>query len=367
MTTRRSRSCRSATRSSALSPTCISCSGVSMIFAESIDTVARDLLLVRPTLMTGVPRVFEKLEARIASVAKEHGRPQGGDLRLGVGRGPRARAARHREGRPRSAWLQLKSSIADRLVFRKIRGGDWRTPALLRVRQRAARRPARRVLLRGRAADPRGLRPHRDGAGVVCDAAASARDSGPSAHRCPNVELRIADDGEILARGPNVMWGYYNRPEETSRRARGRLVPHRRHRPARRGRLPADHRSQEGHDRHVGRQEDRAAADRERPAVARSRRRGRRRRRRPAFPVRAPRAGLEAARRQAASHPARRRRRRPRPSSRVPMRRRSSPRSSRPSTRSSRNSSGSRSSPFSRRSSRWTRASSRPRSRSNGA
>src|SRR5262249_25046041 len=88
--------------------------GVSVIFAESLDTVARDLLTVRPTLMTGAPRVFEKLHARVV----ERGREAGGikrrlfDWAMDV-----AATAGRRNGASRS----LKWRLADRLVLHRIR------------------------------------------------------------------------------------------------------------------------------------------------------------------------------------------------------------------------------------------------------
>ena len=76
---------------------------------------------------------------------------------------------------------------------------------------------------------------------------------GRSARPLPGVELRLADDGEVLLRGPVVMAGYRNDPGEDrgDDRRRG-MAAHRRRRRAGRGRLPADHRPQEGADHQLG-------------------------------------------------------------------------------------------------------------------
>ncbi len=98
-------------------------------------------------------------------------------------------------------------------------------------------------------------------------------------------EIRIDTDGEILVRAETVFAGYYKEPEATAAALHGgRLVPHRRRRRDRRGRLRQDHRPQEGSDHHGGRQEHRAAEPRERAQGVAVRLTGDRRRRPP--PVR---------------------------------------------------------------------------------
>ena len=177
---------------------------------------------VRPTVMTGVPRVYEKLQARI--LEKGHSAAGG------------AKAARSSWARRRSGWRAARAmlrgrhrrtararrrALAERLVFSKIRealGGR------LRFSRPAARRSASDVVefFYGIGiADHRGLRPDRD----VADPDASIRSDAPRVgtvgRPLPGVEVRIAEDGEILARGPNMMRGYYNKPEATADGARG--------------------------------------------------------------------------------------------------------------------------------------------------
>jgi long-chain acyl-CoA synthetase len=188
--------------------------GVSMIFAESIDTIARDLRTVQPTVMTGVPRVFEKLHARVLT----KGREAGGLKRVIFDWAVSVAQARGRllpEGRRLPLRLKLSSRLAERLVFRKIRhglGGRFRFV----VSGSAALRPDI-----GRFFYGLGL-PILEGYGltetapVLCVTPIGKPRFGTVGPPLPNVELRIAPDGEILARGPNVMAGYYKRPDQTA-------------------------------------------------------------------------------------------------------------------------------------------------------
>ncbi|HYN07562.1 MAG TPA: long-chain fatty acid--CoA ligase [Vicinamibacterales bacterium] len=188
--------------------------GVSMIFAESIDTIARDLKTVRPTVMTGVPRVFEKLHARV--LAK--GREPGGLKRVIFDWAVRVADSRGRllpEHQRLPLRLKLESRLAERLVFRKIReglGGRFR----FAVSGSAALRPDI-----GRFFYGLGL-PILEGYGltetspVLCVTPLRKVRFGTVGPPLPNVELRIAPDGEILARGPNVMSGYFHKPDQTA-------------------------------------------------------------------------------------------------------------------------------------------------------
>src|SRR5687767_8451497 len=94
--------------------------GVTIVFAESIETVGRDLPIVRPTVMTAVPRVYEKFQARILEKGQALPQPRRTLFQWGV----RVARARGRAGAPEravGAVLGLESAVADRLVFSKIR------------------------------------------------------------------------------------------------------------------------------------------------------------------------------------------------------------------------------------------------------
>jgi long-chain acyl-CoA synthetase len=188
--------------------------GVSVVFAESFDTVARDLLVVRPTVMSGVPRAFEKLHARVLAKGSE----ATGIMHWVFERSMRVADARGRvlsEGRPMPAWLSLQSRVADRLVFSRIRegiGGRGRFfvsgSAPLRTETLRFFRGVGLPLLEGYGLTEAGP--------VISVSALSDTRPGSVGRPLPGVEVRIAADGEILARGPNVMEGYHGRPADTA-------------------------------------------------------------------------------------------------------------------------------------------------------
>ena len=188
--------------------------GVTLAFAESLDTIARDIAQVRPTLMTGVPRVFEKLHARIMEKGLSEPGIKNAIFRWAVGAGE-ARGQAQLRGRRTGLVGSLQASLADRLVFAKIREnlGD-------RIR----------YLVSGSAPLPASIAEFFQGIGLpiiegygLTETAPILTVNPPDAPRVgtvgralPGIELKIADDGEILARGPNIMSGYYNKPEATA-------------------------------------------------------------------------------------------------------------------------------------------------------
>jgi long-chain acyl-CoA synthetase len=188
--------------------------GVTIVFAESMETVGRDLSIVRPTVMTGVPRVYEKFEARILERGHALPQPRRTLFHWGV-KVAHAKARAERSGGKAGGILALESALADRLVFSKIRasvgGRLW-------------------CLVSGSAPLPMHVAELFYGAGLPITEGYGLTETSPivtanpiDAPRLgtvgkpiPGVEVKIADDGEILVRGPNVMMGYYNKPEDTA-------------------------------------------------------------------------------------------------------------------------------------------------------
>jgi long-chain acyl-CoA synthetase len=175
-------------------------SGTSIVFAESIDTVARDIVAVRPTVMTAVPRVFEKLHARIMDKGTSGSLVKRLLFKWAVSKG--------RRGGP-------FKGLADRLVLRKIREGlGGRLNYLVSGSAPLSKEIAEFFQGCGfNILEGYGLT---ETSPVLTVNPPGAPRIGTVGKAVPGVELRIAQDGEILARGPNVMMGYYGQPDATA-------------------------------------------------------------------------------------------------------------------------------------------------------
>jgi long-chain acyl-CoA synthetase len=173
----------------------------------AIERLPQTLVEVRPTTFVAVPRVYEKIYIQAQQKARGVKRAIF-DWAVSVGEAhkPEILAGNTPKGR---SWR-----VANKLVFSKIREGmGGRVETFI-----SGGAPLGRELAEWYAAV--GIRIH-EGYGLTETSPVIALNN-PDAHRIgtvgkilPNVEVRIAEDGEILVRGPSIFKGYWNRPEET--------------------------------------------------------------------------------------------------------------------------------------------------------
>lgn len=187
--------------------------GMAVHYAESIDKVADNLREVAPTLFVGVPRIFEKVYAKAKLKAAHESRTKEMifDWAIAVGKDYAFRVEK-KQAIPR--LLAVKHSAADRLVFSKLReffGGKLR------------------FCITGGAALSDDIYLIFTGAGISIMQGYGLTETSPVitsnnqmnfrlgtvGKPIRNVSIRIAEDGEIEVSGPNVMLGYYNKPEAT--------------------------------------------------------------------------------------------------------------------------------------------------------
>src|SRR5205823_3489725 len=182
--------------------------GFSSAVDGRVDRIVQNLGEVRPTFMAGVPRIFEKVYARVAAMAEEEGGLRHRIFTWAFDVGGRVVEGRS-QGREPGAMLAAQNAVADRLVFAKIKarmGGRLRylasgsaalSPDVARWFEAAGL-----VILEGYGLTETSAatcinRPGRVGYGSVGEP-------------FPGTEIRVADDGEILVRGGGVMRGYHD-------------------------------------------------------------------------------------------------------------------------------------------------------------
>jgi long-chain acyl-CoA synthetase len=193
--------------------------GATIAYAESVETVSENLLEVRPTIMISVPRLFEKMYARVMELVLKMPAPKKALFFWAVAVGRRY-AAKIIGRQPVSGVLKLKNKLAGRLVFSKIQartGG--RVHYFICGGAPLAADIAEFFYAIGLFIFPGyGLT---ETSPVLTGNSFEAYRLGSAGRAIPGVEIAIAPDGEILARGPNVMQGYYKREAETREATEG--------------------------------------------------------------------------------------------------------------------------------------------------
>jgi long-chain acyl-CoA synthetase len=187
--------------------------GAGIAYAERMDTVPQDILDVQPTFLISVPRLYEKIYAKALSTASGAGFPKKNIFfwarNIGIQQAQMKAAAEDPGG-----WFKFKYALADKLVFTKLRG-----------------KLGGRVQLMISGGAPLNMKINQffNGAGLNILEGYGLTETSPIltantfdhfrygsvGKAIPDTEIKIAADGEIMARGPQVMLGYYKNEAAT--------------------------------------------------------------------------------------------------------------------------------------------------------
>ena len=186
--------------------------GTAIYYAESLDTIADTLKEVHPTIFTTVPRLLEKVYDKIMM---KGGELTGAKKKLFFW--AHSLAEKFELNKNQGIWYNVQLAIARKIIFSKWReglGGNIRS-----------------IIVGGAACQPRLIKiftaagiPIMEGYGLTETSPVISvnrfdeigRMVGTVGPMLAGVEIKIAEDGEILCKGPNVMMGYYKNPEQTA-------------------------------------------------------------------------------------------------------------------------------------------------------
>jgi len=187
--------------------------GATIAFAESIEAVPQNISEIRPTVVASVPRLFEKIHARVLGTVQESPAVRRWIFALGLAVG-RHMARERLGGRRAPPWARLLHPVTDHLVFEKLRqkmGGRLRffvsggAPLSVEV--------AEFLYAAGiRVLEGYGLT---ETSPVIAVNTLERTRLGTVGPVVPGLEVKIAADGEILVKGPSVMQGYFRNDEAT--------------------------------------------------------------------------------------------------------------------------------------------------------
>jgi long-chain acyl-CoA synthetase len=187
-------------------------SGISIYYAESLDTIGANLLELHPDIFTTVPRLLEKVYERIMS--------KGAELK-GIKRKLffwAVEVGKHYDNRVNRGFVyNLKLSIANKLIFSKWREALGGNIKYIVTGGAACQERLMRIFNAARIPLYEGYGPTENSPVISVNGRMPGRQKyGTVGPVIQGIEVKLAEDGEICVKGPTVMVGYYKRPDLTS-------------------------------------------------------------------------------------------------------------------------------------------------------